>query len=393
MQDYNAAFTNGVARITTGRNAGKWRAIVPKGRGSKTKTKVILPDREEGPIKTQRQAEQARADYIAKLDAGITAAKSNSTVEDRLLLWEQDRDLKLKLGEITQSTRNRDEETVKAIRVYFGTGTLMQAVDKDEAKRFFAALRTGSLSPKGYVQERGKMSGSASAKTLRVLRTIWDDALDVDIVIKNPWARIDTPSQKPERVLYLTPPEQVEALVEAALKRVPRWAGLIASYGFLGARRMEGVSLWWQDVNHDKGSVSLLEQLADDKVTRRDLKTKASARTLSLDPRLEPFLGREAKLASRSRTFAFITTEGTPLQWNIGRNLEKACQAAGLPRLTPHMLRHSFATALLYQGLPIPEVTRMLGHADSQVTMTTYAHCFTPNGDGLSYEWPEEVAA
>ena len=392
MTDYNPVFKNGVGRVPSGRNEGKWKALVPKARGSKTTTKVVLPDRPEGPINTQRQAEQARADYIARLNAGVTVAKSNWTVEERLLLWEADRDLKLSLGEITPSTRSRDEDTVKAIRAYFGD-TLIQPVDKDEAKRFMAALRTGSLSSKQHVQDRGRMSGSASAKTLRVLRTIWEDALDSDIVIKNPWTRIDTPSQKPERVLHLTPPEQVEALIAAALKVTPRWAGLFAAYGFLGARKMEGVSLQWPDVDHDRGSVSLIEQLSENGITRRDLKTKASARTLPFDPRLEPFLGREAKLASRSQTFTFITSEGSPLKHNVGRNLEKACQAAGLPRLTPHMLRHSFATALLYAHKPIPEVTRLLGHADSQVTMTTYAHCFTPNGDGLSYEWPEEISA
>jgi integrase len=43
-------------------------------------------------------------------------------------------------------------------------------------------------------------------------------------------------------------------------------------------------------------------------------------------------------------------------------------------RLTPHGLRHSFASLLLANAVPVPEVSALLGHKDSYVTWKVYAH-------------------
>jgi integrase len=43
-------------------------------------------------------------------------------------------------------------------------------------------------------------------------------------------------------------------------------------------------------------------------------------------------------------------------------------------RLTPHGLRHSFASLLLAASVPVPEVSHLLGHKNSAITLTVYAH-------------------
>ena len=43
-------------------------------------------------------------------------------------------------------------------------------------------------------------------------------------------------------------------------------------------------------------------------------------------------------------------------------------------RLTPHGLRHTFASLLLADGVAVPEVSALLGHKDSYVTWKIYAH-------------------
>ncbi len=43
-------------------------------------------------------------------------------------------------------------------------------------------------------------------------------------------------------------------------------------------------------------------------------------------------------------------------------------------RLTPHGLRHTFASLLLADGIPVPEVSTYLGHKDCSVTLKIYAH-------------------
>jgi integrase len=51
-----------------------------------------------------------------------------------------------------------------------------------------------------------------------------------------------------------------------------------------------------------------------------------------------------------------------------------AVAAAGLPRCTPHSLRHSYASQLLQAGVPLLVVSRLLGHSQIAVTADTYAH-------------------
>lgn len=43
-------------------------------------------------------------------------------------------------------------------------------------------------------------------------------------------------------------------------------------------------------------------------------------------------------------------------------------------RLTPHGLRHTFASLLLADGVPVPEVSAYVGHEDCGVTLKIYAH-------------------
>ena len=54
--------------------------------------------------------------------------------------------------------------------------------------------------------------------------------------------------------------------------------------------------------------------------------------------------------------------------------MDRAIGKAEIKRLTPHGLRHTFASLLLADGVPIPEVSYLLGHKDSYVTMKVYAH-------------------
>lgn len=56
--------------------------------------------------------------------------------------------------------------------------------------------------------------------------------------------------------------------------------------------------------------------------------------------------------------------------------LAKACTAAGLPRLTPHDLRHTCASLAVAEGGTVLAVQQLLGHASATITLDTYADLF-----------------
>jgi integrase len=59
--------------------------------------------------------------------------------------------------------------------------------------------------------------------------------------------------------------------------------------------------------------------------------------------------------------------------------------ATGVPRLVLHELRHTHATILLRDGVPVHVVTRRLGHNDPSVTLNVYADAI-PADDGRAVD-------
>ena len=72
----------------------------------------------------------------------------------------------------------------------------------------------------------------------------------------------------------------------------------------------------------------------------------------------------------------FLSRYGTPhLPSNVLRALKRDAVRAGIGEdVRPHLLRHTFSSALLLAGRPVTEVAYLLGHATAATTLSVYAH-------------------
>jgi hypothetical protein len=118
---------------------------------------------------------------------------------------------------------------------------------------------------------------------------------------------------------------------------------------------------------------------------RLGTKSPAGERSIALDPAtvaaLKAHRARqlEERLACgeawRDHGLVFTREDGTPLRpTQLTRMFARLARGAGLPNLTLHGLRHTYATASLRAGVPVKVVSERLGHANTAITSDLYQH-------------------
>ncbi len=123
-----------------------------------------------------------------------------------------------------------------------------------------------------------------------------------------------------------------------------------------GMRASEIISLKWPDIDFDRNTIHLkLAKGNKDRIVMLSPKVKKNLLKLDIEKQGLVFkTNRDGKYSLRS----------------IELIVKKAAQKAGIrKKVTPHSLRHSFATHLLEQGVDVRYIRDLLGHANLQTTM------------------------
>ncbi len=193
-----------------------------------------------------------------------------------------------------------------------------------------------------------------------------------------PPERIELASTKRPQVAFLEA-EEVARLVEAASDDTlagQRDRAIILMLFSSGLRVSELVGLNREDINTSRGEFTIRGKGQKDRpVFLSEAAASAINRYLALrtdkaDPLFIHVAG--AKAGDRDAEAGRLTTR------SVQRIIEKARIKAGITKhVTPHTLRHSFATDLLSHGADLRSVQEMLGHANVATTQV-YTHLTSP---------------
>jgi integrase/recombinase XerD len=225
---------------------------------------------------------------------------------------------------------------------------------------FLAYLREGDADHPG-------LSASSVARAVAAVRGLHRFALD-DGLVQVDVSREVRPAAPPRRLPKAIPVEDVERLLDAAgyagTSLAVRDRALLELLYGTGARISEAVGLAVDDLDLDENTVLLTGK--GDKQRRVPVGSYAATALSAYLVRSRPALAANGTGTPR----LFLNARGGPLSrqsaWVVLRTAaERAGLAAGI---SPHTLRHSFATHLLEGGADVRVVQELLGHASIMTT-------------------------
>jgi integrase/recombinase XerD len=233
-----------------------------------------------------------------------------------------------------------------------------------------AALTPGHLREFVYALKDLGLAAATIRRQISSIRTYFRFLASEGHLVEDPSVRLETPKGWRTLPTVLTAAE-VERLLEAPNPDEPlalRDRALLEFAYATGVRVSELVRLAQQDVLFREGVARVLGKGGKERlvpVGRRALGAVALY-AREIRPRLD---------RGKGEGVLFLNARGTPLSrvgaWGIIKSLSRRAGIA--KRVTPHTLRHTFATHLLEGGADLRAVQEMLGHADLATTQL-YTH-------------------
>jgi integrase/recombinase XerD len=209
-----------------------------------------------------------------------------------------------------------------------------------------------------------KGRASSASRRVSTLKRFYQYCLRERLVSADPSLKLDPPKRVPRFPKSLSESD-VEALLGAPDTATPlglRDRAMLETLYATGLRVSELVALKTFETNLDAGVVRVLGK-------------GSKERLVPLGEEAVDWIGRYLKSRNRNVDALFITSRGGGMTRQAFWHLIRRYGAKAIParKLSPHMLRHAFATHLINHGADLRVVQMLLGHADISTTQI-YTH-------------------
>ena len=364
-----------VAGHLTLKNGRYYAVLNYRNAGGQRKTKWISLGLPEKGNKRKAEAELARLRAEFEPPKEVGDLSSDMLFADYLLEW-----LEIAKGRLAVATYSSYAAMIKKpIGPYFRQRNLtLRELEARHLQMFYSEMFR-KVKPNTVIHYHA------------IIHSALKYAVKTDMLVQNVADKVDRPKKNSFQPVFLSV-EEMQKMFEALRGTKLELPVLVAA--FYGFRRGEVLGLKWDAIDFERGTISVIRTVTtitlDGKQTeieQQSAKTKSSLRTLPLIGSFrEYFLQvKEAQELNKQICgncynhkydgFVFVDELGERMRANyLTSAFPKFLEDHGLRRMRFHDLRHSCASLLLANGVPLKHIQEWLGHSDFTTTANIYAH-------------------
>ena len=364
-----------VAGHLTLKNGRYYAVLNYRNAGGQRKTKWISLGLPEKGNKRKAEAELARLRAEFEPPKEVGDLSSDMLFADYLLEW-----LEIAKGRLAVATYSSYAAMIKKpVGPYFRQRNLtLRELEARHLQMFYSEMLR-KVKPNTVIHYHA------------IIHSALKYAVKTDMLVQNVADKVDRPKKNSFQPVFLSA-EEMQKMFEALRGTKLELPVLVAA--FYGFRRGEVLGLKWDAIDFERGTISVIRTVTtitlDGKQTeieQQSAKTKSSLRTLPLIGSFrEYFLQvKEAQELNKQVCgncynheydgFVFVDELGERMRANyLTSAFPKFLESHGLRRMRFHDLRHSCASLLLANGVPLKHIQEWLGHSDFTTTANIYAH-------------------
>lgn len=312
----------------------------------------------KGGFKTKVEAESAMVDILSKVQTGTAP-------DDCKMTFKETSEIFMRL----HASKKCKYNTEHGYKGYL----------KNHLLPYFGKLKLCEITPLAVNEfvaqelETGRRNSTVNKYT-KLMSQIYSFMIDMDIVVKNPLARIKSLKEERSEEIRSLSTEETKILLSKTKEIYPDFYPLLFTALFTGMRQGELMGLTWNSINWITRKITV-----DKNFTHGRVGTTKTGKVRKVDMSLELVkVLKEWRLAcpKGEHNLVFPNGDGGYQDANnmIKRRFKPALNRAGIDSLRFHDLRHTYASLLLANGAPMKYVQHQLGHSSIKMTMDLYTH-------------------
>ena len=364
-----------VAGHLTLKNGRYYAVLNYRNAGGQRKTKWISLGLPEKGSKRKAEAELARIRAEFEPPKEVGDLSSDMLFADYLLEW-----LEIAKGRLAVATYSSYAAMIKKpVGPYFRQRNLtLRELEARHLQMFYSEMLR-KVKPNTVIHYHA------------IIHSALKYAMKTDMVPQNVAMKVDRPRKNSFQPTFLDA-EQMQKLFEIVKGTRLELPVLVAA--FYGLRRGEVLGLKWDAIDFNRGTLTIKRTVTEAtidgtmKIIEQDsAKTKSSLRTLPLVGSFRDYFQKVKEAQELNKKvcgncynyeydgYVFVNELGDLMRPEyLTSYFPQYIQKHGCKRMHFHDLRHSCASLLLANGVPLKQIQEWLGHSDFSTTANIYAH-------------------